>query len=183
MLLVPNNNLKVDNEGVPEMLKVQEIREIIKLIDQSSINEFTYETNGTTVSMKKNKVTNTDQAQVQPVNLKEANDTPKTEVHAQPSPSTSEKTEEKTEQVNQTEYDYEIVSPMVGTLYTAPTPESDPYVSKGGTVEKDTVVCIVEAMKLFNEIEAEVSGEIVEILAEDGELVEYGQPLFRVKAK
>ncbi|OZU90004.1 acetyl-CoA carboxylase, biotin carboxyl carrier protein [Virgibacillus indicus] len=167
------------------MLKVQEIREIIKLIDQSSISEFTYETNGTTVSMKKNNGNNTVQTQVQPVISMEqqSNDTPKTEVQEQTVPSTSETPEKKTELESKTEYDYEIVSPMVGTLYTAASPESDPYVSKGSAVEKDTVVCIVEAMKLFNEIEAEVSGEIVEILAEDGELVEYGQPLFRVKSR
>src|SRR5699024_1984063 len=81
------------------------------------------------------------------------------------------------------EFDYEIVSPMVGTLYSAPSPGKDPFVIKGSSVTKDSVVCIVEAMKLFNEIEAEVSGEIVEVLVEDGELVEYGQPLFRVKTK
>ena len=84
---------------------------------------------------------------------------------------------------NDTNYDYEIKSPMVGTFYSAPNPESDPYVKTGDSVQKESIVCIVEAMKLFNEIEAEVSGEIIEVLAENGELVEYGQPLFRVKTK
>src|SRR5699024_12641372 len=99
------------------------------------------------------------------------------------------KTEETKEEQNETatkrtsEYDHEIVSPMVGTLYSAPSPESDVYVKAGSKVDTDTVVCIVEAMKLFNEIEAEVTGEIVEILVNDGELVEYGQPLFKVKSK
>nr|WP_306301178.1 acetyl-CoA carboxylase biotin carboxyl carrier protein [Thalassobacillus sp. C254] len=74
-----------------------------------------------------------------------------------------------------------ITSPMVGTFYEAPNPESDPYVKEGDKVSPDTVVCIVEAMKLMNELEAEVSGEIVEVLVENGELVEYGQPLFLVK--
>ena len=167
------------------MLKVQEIREIIKLIDQSSISEFTYETNGTTVSMKKDNDNNTVQLREKPiaVNEQQSLDTPNKEVPEQPVPSIPERTEERPDSGSKPDYDYEIVSPMVGTLYTAPTPESDPYVSKGSAVEKDTVVCIVEAMKLFNEIEAEVTGEIVEILAEDGELVEYGQPLFRVKKK
>lgn len=81
------------------------------------------------------------------------------------------------------DYDYEILSPIVGTLYMSPSPDSDPYVSEGSEVKKYIVVCIVEAMKLFNEVEAEVTGEIIEILAEDGEMVEYGQPLFRVKVK
>jgi acetyl-CoA carboxylase biotin carboxyl carrier protein len=70
---------------------------------------------------------------------------------------------------------------MVGTFYASPTPETDAYVKTGSVVSKDSIVCIVEAMKLFNEIEAEVNGEIVEVLAKNGQLVEYGQPLFLVK--
>ncbi|GAB7387154.1 acetyl-CoA carboxylase biotin carboxyl carrier protein [Bacillaceae bacterium] len=76
---------------------------------------------------------------------------------------------------------HKIVSPMVGTFYRAPAPDAEPFVKKGDRVKEDTVVCIIEAMKLFNEIEAEVSGEIVDILVENGQLVEYGQPLFLVK--
>ena len=70
---------------------------------------------------------------------------------------------------------------MVGTFYHSPSPDVDPYVKVGSKVSKDSIVCIVEAMKLFNEIEAEVNGEIVEILVKNGQLVEYGQPLFLVK--
>lgn len=76
---------------------------------------------------------------------------------------------------------HKIVSPMVGTFYKAPSPDSDPYVKVGDKVHDSSVVCIVEAMKLMNEIEAEVRGEIVEILVENGQLVEYGQTLFLVK--
>lgn len=72
---------------------------------------------------------------------------------------------------------------MVGTFYQAPNPESPAYVKVGDKVGEESIVCIVEAMKLFNEIEAEVKGEIVEILVQDGQLVEYGQPLFLVKAE
>lgn len=75
-----------------------------------------------------------------------------------------------------------ISSPMVGTFYRRPSPESDPYVEVGDAVDDETVVCIVEAMKVNNEIKAEMSGEIVEILVEDGQPVEFDQPLFRVKA-
>lgn len=74
-----------------------------------------------------------------------------------------------------------INAPMVGTFYKSPSPESAPYVSVGDKVNADSTVCILEAMKLFNEIQAEISGEIVEILVEDGQMVEYGQPLFKVK--
>jgi len=76
---------------------------------------------------------------------------------------------------------HKIVSPMVGTFYQSPSPDIDAYVRAGSKVTKDSIVCIVEAMKLFNEIEAEVDGEIVEVLVKDGQLVEYGQPLFLVK--
>ncbi|PAV29103.1 acetyl-CoA carboxylase, biotin carboxyl carrier protein [Virgibacillus profundi] len=167
------------------MLKVQEIREIIKLIDQSSISEFTYETNGTTVSMKKTTENNSVQTEGKPIRVieHESAETEKTEVKVKPEESKPADSEPEAKQESIADYDYEIESPMVGTFYIASTPESDPFVAKGSKVEKDTVVCIVEAMKLFNEIEAEVSGEITEILVEDGELVEYGQPMFRVKAK
>lgn len=76
---------------------------------------------------------------------------------------------------------HKIVSPMVGTFYRAPAPDADPYVKEGDQVDESTVVCIVEAMKLMNEIEAEVKGTIVKVLVENGQLVEYGQPLFLVK--
>ncbi|WP_239727325.1 MULTISPECIES: acetyl-CoA carboxylase biotin carboxyl carrier protein [unclassified Mammaliicoccus] len=77
--------------------------------------------------------------------------------------------------------DLTINAPMVGTFYKSPSPDEGPYVQVGSRVEADTTVCILEAMKLFNEIQAEVSGEITEILVEDGQMVEYGQPLFKVK--
>lgn len=70
---------------------------------------------------------------------------------------------------------------MVGTFYAAPAPDAPEYVSVGAKVTEKTIVCIVEAMKLMNEIEADVKGEIVEILVQNGQLVEYGQPLFLVK--
>ena len=74
-----------------------------------------------------------------------------------------------------------IKSPIVGTFYRAASPTSEPFVKIGDHVEQDSVVCIIEAMKLMNEIQAEVTGEIVKILAENGQPVEYGQPLFAVK--
>jgi acetyl-CoA carboxylase biotin carboxyl carrier protein len=76
---------------------------------------------------------------------------------------------------------HKIVSPIVGTFYRAPGPDKDAYVSEGSKVSPETTVCIVEAMKLMNEIQAEVSGEIVKVYVENGEPVEYGQPLFGVR--
>ena len=75
----------------------------------------------------------------------------------------------------------EVKSPMIGTLYRRPSPDSDPFVEVGTAVAPDTVVCIIEAMKVMNEIKAEVKGVIAEVLVEDGKPVEYGQALFRIE--
>ena len=76
---------------------------------------------------------------------------------------------------------HKITSPIVGTFYRSPGPDKDAYVSEGSKVTPETVVCIVEAMKLMNEIQAETSGEVVEIYVENGQPVEFGQPLFGIK--
>ncbi|GIN55745.1 acetyl-CoA carboxylase biotin carboxyl carrier protein [Lederbergia ruris] len=163
------------------MLKIEEIREIIKLIDQSSIEEFVYKHEGSKVELKKRSSIQPVQAQpIHPASAVVAQPStpaPATEVTAQPN---SE--QENSSQVQSDQY-HKIVSPMVGTFYRASSPDTPAYVEVGSTVNEDSVVCIVEAMKLFNEIEAEVEGEIVEILVKDGQLVEYGQPLFLVKQK
>lgn len=162
------------------MLKVQELREIIRLVDQSSISEFSYEKDDSKIKIKK-------QAAVvaeQPISQKVV-ETPVVE-EKQETVAVKEvpKKQATTEVVEDSDDSLiEIVSPMVGTFYRKPSPEDDPYVNEGSKVTDSTIVCIVEAMKLFNEIEAEVQGEIVEILVGDGELVEYGQPLFKVKTK
>jgi len=74
-----------------------------------------------------------------------------------------------------------VRAPMVGTFYRSPSPEADPFVSVGDRVGPDTTLCILEAMKVMNEIKAECSGEVVEILVENGEPVEFDQPLFRIR--
>lgn len=161
-------------------MKIQEIRELIKLIDQSSIDEFSFENDGSKIKLKKHNGFTTVVNQPTVIE-KHAPATPVFEALAQTNaPKTTpvaEVAQAKIEDANL----HKIVSPMVGTFYASPNPESGPYVKVGDKVKLDGVVCIVEAMKLFNEIEAEVSGEIVEILVEDGQLVEYGQPLFLVK--
>ncbi|OHB35688.1 MAG: acetyl-CoA carboxylase, biotin carboxyl carrier protein [Planctomycetes bacterium GWA2_40_7] len=75
----------------------------------------------------------------------------------------------------------EIISPMVGTFYRANAPGADPCVNVGDFVNEETVVCIIEAMKIMNEVKAETVGEIVDVIVSDGEAIEYGQPLFRVR--
>jgi acetyl-CoA carboxylase biotin carboxyl carrier protein len=73
-----------------------------------------------------------------------------------------------------------VKSPMVGTFYSSPNPESPPFIKVGDHVGPTTTVCVIEAMKVFNEIPAEVSGQIVAVLVDNGEPVEFGQPLFKV---
>jgi acetyl-CoA carboxylase biotin carboxyl carrier protein len=166
------------------MLKVQEIRELIKLVDQSSIDEFSYEYEGSKIKMKKHGAVKSVVEHVQPAATAPAPQ-PVSAVQEAPRPEPKFEAaavqEVKQEEVQDTSNLHKIVSPMVGTFYASSSPEADAYVKAGSKVSKDSVVCIVEAMKLFNEIEAEVNGEIVEILVKDGQLVEYGQPLFLVK--
>lgn len=165
-----------------KMLKVQEIRELIKLVDQSNIDEFVYEHDGSKIKMKKktaeivvgqSAVPMSQEVQapkaVQPVAVKQ--ETVTEQVSQEPVK------EVETDTLNL----HKIISPMVGTFYQSSSPDAEAYVKSGSKVSKDSIVCIVEAMKLFNEIEAEINGEIVEVLVSDGQLVEYGQPLFLVK--
>lgn len=168
------------------MLKVQEIRELIKLVNQSNIDEFEYEQEGTRIKMKKSTAGSATQA---PVIQQSVVEKPEVAVVQPPQATVAAKAETTVQQpvqeVQQKEKEdsnlHKIMSPMVGTFYQSPSPGADAYVKPGSRVTKDSIVCIVEAMKLFNEIEAEVDGEIVEVLVKDGQLVEYGQPLFLVK--
>ena len=165
-------------------MKVQEIREIIRLIDQTSIDEFVFEKEGTRLEIKRGTAKGSQKSPSAP-----AQDAVKEPVAAveppppaqAPEPAPVQPSETKAPAAQDEESYQKVTSPMVGTFYKASSPEDDPFVKVGDKVGKESVVCIVEAMKLFNEIEAEVSGEIVEVLVEDGQLVEYGQPLFLVK--
>lgn len=167
------------------MFKVQEIREIIKLVDGSSIDEFNYEVNGAKLKLKKNSgvvtevVAPTAKA-VAPV-VQQTAAPVEAPVEATPAPKAEEVNESSEAPKVIDDSLHKITSPMVGTFYQASSPDVPPYVKVGDKVGEETIVCIVEAMKLFNEIEAEINGEIVEVLVEDGQLVEYGQPLFLVK--
>lgn len=163
------------------MLKIQEIREIIKLIDQSSIEKFTFESNGEKIKLEKG----SGQSIVAPAIVaaptvqQEAPVVQSVAVETVTAP--VQEASVVTSQVEDSSL-HKVTSPMVGTFYASSSPDEPAYVQNGDKVKPESIVCIVEAMKLFNEIEAEVSGEIVEILVKDGQLVEYGQPLFLVKS-
>ena len=168
-------------------MKIQEIREIIKLVDGSSITEFKYEAEGVKIKLKKEgssagstETAAAPQAPAVPA-APAAQQTPQPPASPK-APAAEEKSPEQSGESEASNADmHKILSPMVGTFYQSPSPDEPAYVQVGTKVSGEQVVCIVEAMKLFNEIEAEVDGEIAEILVKDGQLVEYGQPLFLVK--
>ncbi|BCU52392.1 acetyl-CoA carboxylase biotin carboxyl carrier protein [Staphylococcus auricularis] len=157
-------------------MNFKEIKELIDILDQSNLTEINIDDKGGSVVLKKEKETEIITPQVSgQVAQAQA---PQAEAPAQnPAPEAQSNTSE-----SEASDDLQTINaPMVGTFYKSPSPEESAYVQVGDTVSKDSTVCILEAMKLFNEIQAEVSGEITEILVEDGQMVEYGQPLFKVK--
>lgn len=162
-------------------MDLKDIRQIIKIIESSNISEFELEEGGTKVKILKNTRTNlmsvSDVKVVTPSEpqstIQQPVNTPVTE--SLPKAST---VEQESVVSNNT---VEVRSPMVGTFYRAPSPDADPYVDVGQTVSVGQTLCIVEAMKLMNEIEAEISGKIVKILVENAQPVEYNQPLFLVE--
>lgn len=166
------------------MFKVQELREIIKLVDASTIDEFVYENDGAKIKVKKKNGVVTEVVTPKAVE-KAAPVAQQPAAPAAPAKEEAPKAAEVKAEAPKADVEdsnlYQITSPMVGTFYAAPSPDAPPYVKVGDKVDSDTVVCIVEAMKLFNEIEAEVKGEIVEVLVQNEQLVEFGQPLFLVK--
>jgi acetyl-CoA carboxylase biotin carboxyl carrier protein len=149
------------------------IRKLVKLIDSSEVTDLEIEENGTRVKIAK-KIRGV-QAVAQPQILTPSQPVTQTQPAAKAEEETPAKEETK-------EKLHEIHSPIVGTFYRAPAPDADPYVQVGDTISAGSVLCIVEAMKLMNEIESDVSGKIVKILVENGKPVEYNQPLFLVQA-
>ncbi|ASS75946.1 acetyl-CoA carboxylase, biotin carboxyl carrier protein [Tumebacillus algifaecis] len=166
------------------MFKLNEIRELVRLLDETSIAEFNYEIEGAKLSIKKT----TEGVQVLAPVVQAVQAAPVAAPvavapvqEAAPAPAAAAAPAEAAAQKAVDPSLHKIVSPMVGTFYSSPAPDADAYVKANARVEEKTIVCIVEAMKLMNEIEADVRGEIVEVLVENGQLVEYGQPLFLVK--
>lgn len=162
-------------------MKFDQIEKLIKLLDETSINEFRYETEEVNVRICKNAV---QYVSAEPVVHKQVSVPMETQVDTEPVGAPATSAAQQVNEVSPAQVDeslHEIVSPMVGTFYASPSPDAPAFVEVGTKVQKNTVVCMIEAMKLFNQLEAEVNGEIVEVCVENGQFVEYGQPLFRVK--
>jgi acetyl-CoA carboxylase biotin carboxyl carrier protein len=162
------------------MLKIDEIKEIIKMVSELPIQHFEIDHEGTKIVIDKNNSLSANEKSAEIHTSLKARDigvkTPAEEV-------TIEQLSEKILEENKREECSKITSPMLGTFYSSPEPGEAPFVKIGDKVNVNTVVCILESMKLFNDIEAGIKGEIVEVLVKDGEFVEYGQPLFLVKSE
>ena len=151
-------------------MNYDDIKRLIDDVGDSKIDELNIELpDGTKIMMKKDKTPIMSNVPQEMVNYIEV---PKNVVQK----------EEQAKKEEEKEEDFKIVkSPMVGTFYSKSSPTADPYVKVGSKVKKGDILCIVEAMKLMNEIESEFDGEIVEICADDGDMVDYGKPLFKIK--
>lgn len=151
-------------------MNLNEIKELIALIDASSLTKFEIEKDGLKILIKKEAILSEVKYQ-EPIKAK-----PEIVIHETRKEEAAEaapaKVDENLEKVS---------SPIVGTFYSAPGPDSPDYVKVGDRVKKGQVLCIVEAMKLMNEITSEFDGEIVSVLCQSGSLVEYGQPLFEIR--
>ena len=157
------------------------LRKLIKMLDSSNLAEIEIEEEGTKLRLSKPKpkiTTSLNTAQLPTLQYQQTSPP----VIESPSVQT-EITPAKEEKVEAAvlENIFEVKSPMVGTFYRSPSPDADSYISVGDTVGEGSVLCIIEAMKLMNEIESEVSGKIVKILVEDAQAVEYNQPLFHIE--
>ncbi|MCL6516195.1 acetyl-CoA carboxylase biotin carboxyl carrier protein [Alicyclobacillus sp.] len=168
------------------MLKIGEIRELIRLLDDTSLAEIRIETEDMKLWLKKPEaapipVATPAVAPAAGIPAAAPAPSPAPQPAAAPAAETAPAPSAPAEAAEDETGVHIVKSPMVGTFYRAPAPDAPPYVEVGSRVTEKTVVCIVEAMKLMNEIEAEVTGEVVAVLAENGQLVEYGQPLFKIK--
>ncbi|MDQ0804982.1 acetyl-CoA carboxylase biotin carboxyl carrier protein [Priestia megaterium] len=151
------------------MINVRELQEVVSLMNESGIQKLHIEHEGTKVVIDKAGIP--------------LEDTAVTEVKTEEvKAAAAEQALQDSMSVNSPENnEKQILSPMVGTFYAKPEADADPFVQVGQTVERKDVVCVIEAMKLFNEVDAGIEGEVLEILVKDGDVVEFGQPLFTVK--
>ncbi len=153
-------------------MNLSEIRKLVKLVETSQVNELEIEEDGSRIKIVKGATAESSSQFVQALPAGQ----PASPVTLIEAPGTSVPEAQSVEETS-----LAIKSPMVGTFYRAPSPEAPPYTKVGDQVRPGQVLCIIEAMKLMNEIECEVSGEVVEILINNAEPVEFDQTLFKIK--
>ncbi len=151
-------------------MKVNEFKELIELIEQSSIDVLKLEKKDIKLYFQKRNAANMTIDLTEQVSQAARVVTPDETIVESVQPAS-----------NEDDGFHQIKSPMVGTFYLRSNPDAEPFVQVGAVIEKKQPVCVLEAMKLFNEVESDVDGEIIEILAKDGQIIEFGQPLFIVK--
>ena len=139
------------------------IQKLISVMDENGLTELHYEQEGTVVRLSRQ------------------SGAPTSPVSTGTSPAASVEAAGEPSQPLEEEGVFLVKSPLVGTFYRRPSPDADWFVTTGDDVHEETVLCLIEAMKVFNEIKAECSGNLLEILLEDGDPVEFDQPMFRVK--
>jgi acetyl-CoA carboxylase biotin carboxyl carrier protein len=159
----------------------KQIQELIKMVNKSNIGELTIEQKDfrVTIKQKEEQITQVVAAPVHPAQVYSA--APPAAISAPPASSGSAPAADKSKADTTNSNLVTIKSPMIGTFYRRPTPDKPNFVEIGDEVSVGKVVCIIEAMKLFNEIESEIQGKIVKMLVEDASPVEYDQPLFLVE--
>lgn len=161
-------------------MNIKEIKELVKMLDGTDVSEFTYESEGNRIVIKKGFTPQHIMPQISPALTLPVSGAPMFAAPVQVAAPASSQAPAAVESKNEGLAPNQILitAPMVGTFYRAPGPDADPYVQVGQAIEVGQVVCIIEAMKLMNEIESEHRGRIVEVIAENAQPVEYGQPLF-----
>ena len=148
-------------------MNLKEIKEMIQLMNENGLSEFEMEKDGLKIRLRKG-----------PSGVMEPNIVYESRAGIQPL-SAQILAKENTSAATQAKI--QVKSPMVGTFYTAPAPDANPFVQVGSVVEVGQVICVIEAMKLMNEIKSEVCGKITEVLVHNGDPVEFGQPLFSLE--
>lgn len=183
--LNPNRRTKARGESSERpapSVNMDELRELIALLRENGLAEFELERADFRVRLRRESsnyaVDNPVAAALPPPPPAEVGVTPKA-----PPPPPVHHPGAQAETAASEDSDLHIISsPIVGTFYRSPSPTADPFVKIGSNVEAETVVCIIEAMKLMNEIQAEATGEVVKVYVENGQPVEYGQPLFGIRS-
>ncbi|MFH6603180.1 acetyl-CoA carboxylase biotin carboxyl carrier protein [Maribacter algicola] len=159
-------------------MDIKDIQSLIKFVAKSGASEVKLEMEDLKITIKTGAGDHPETTYVQQIPLAQAPIPPMAQAPVAHIPATSETTEQKPKE-DDSKY-ITIKSPIIGTFYRKPSPDKPPFVEVGGDIAKGDVLCVIEAMKLFNDIESEVSGKIVKVLVEDSSPVEFDQPLFLV---
>ncbi len=181
--MAKKSNPQAASEGHPKGVDLREVEQLLAFMEKHGLEEFEYERDGVRVRLKKPSAQS--QSAVRAFAAPEVHGvagSSHASAHAAPTPA-SASAHAPAAGAPAAEDLHVIKSPIVGTFYSAASPGSDPFVSVGAQVTSGQVLCIIEAMKLMNEIESDVAGEIVRIFAENGQPVEYGEPLFGIRER